>query len=79
MTHPFHPLRGRTFEAVSTGRGWAEERVWFVVGKERTRALPLSWTDMGPPDPYIEIGRGRSCFRVEDLLSLSSLIREMRK
>jgi hypothetical protein len=43
------------------------------------RSVPVSWTDIVPLDPYIEVGGGRSRFRVEDLLELARLLRGERK
>ena len=37
-------------------------------------SVPISWTDYRPPDPYLQIGQGRSRFRVEDLLALATLV-----
>lgn len=79
MTHPFHPLFGRQFIVVACRHGWAEERVWFHRGTKRTSAIPLSWTDLGPPDPYIIVGKARSPFRVEDLLLLTQLVTETKR
>ena len=38
------------------------------------RSLPVVWTDQAPIDPYISVGRGRSRFRVGDLLELTRLL-----
>jgi len=38
------------------------------------RSVPVNWTDIVPADPYLSIGRGRSSFRVEDLLALADLV-----
>ena len=32
--------------------------------------IQASWTDIDPPDPMVELGRGQSCFRLSDLLVL---------
>jgi hypothetical protein len=37
-------------------------------------SVPVGWTDAGPPDPYLSLGRGRSHFRVDDLLALADLV-----
>jgi hypothetical protein len=36
--------------------------------------VPVSWTDRQAPDPYLQVGRGRARFRVEDLLALAALV-----
>ena len=38
------------------------------------RSVPVSWTDFVPAEPYLSVGRGRSRFRVEDLLTLAELV-----
>jgi hypothetical protein len=53
---------------------WGEERVTFERPDGTLGSVPIGWTDMGPPDPYLSLGRGRSHFRVEDLLVLADLI-----
>jgi uncharacterized protein DUF5372 len=37
-------------------------------------SAPVNWTDAVPADPYLSVGRGRSSFRVEDLLALADLV-----
>jgi hypothetical protein len=36
--------------------------------------VPVNWTDFVAADPYLSVGRGRSRFRVEDLLALAELV-----
>ncbi|MDE0242423.1 MAG: DUF5372 family protein, partial [bacterium] len=74
VTHPFHPLTGRRFEAVETRVCWGEERVYFVGEDGRLRRMPVSWTSLEPPDPFVETSAGRSAFRVRDLLALCGLV-----
>jgi len=74
VTHPFHPLNGRRFEAVDIRRCWGEERVYFVGEDGRLQRLRVSWTSLEPPDPFVELSAGRSPFRVGDLLALSDLV-----
>ncbi len=38
------------------------------------RSVPVGWTDFVPADSYLSVGRGRSSFRVEDLLALAELV-----
>ena len=38
------------------------------------RSVPVNWTDFVPSDPYLSVGGGRSCFRVEDLVALADLV-----
>jgi len=54
---------------------WGEKRVTLEHPDGSFHSVPVGWTNAGPPDPYLEVGRGRSRFRVEDLLRLVDLMR----
>jgi hypothetical protein len=59
---------------------WGEHRVFYrEPGCELVRSLPAGWTDVDGPDPLVVMGEGRSYFRVEDLLVLAGLLRQLRK
>ncbi|OGR50904.1 MAG: hypothetical protein A3I11_06230 [Elusimicrobia bacterium RIFCSPLOWO2_02_FULL_39_32] len=76
MTHPFHPLRGESFRFVVSKPLWGEDRVTLQFADNTFNSVPLSWTDLAPKNPYLSLGKGRSRFRVEDLLLLSDLIKD---
>ena len=76
ITHPFHPLRGKSFRFVVSKRLWGEDRVTVQLPDGSVCSVPVSWTDLLPPDPYLIFGGGRSLFRVEDLVALAHLISE---
>lgn len=57
---------------------WAEDRVFFVADDGQLTSLPAGWTDVDPPDPFVAISAGRSAFRIDDLLSLASLLEGIR-
>jgi hypothetical protein len=54
---------------------WGEERVTLEHPDGSLHSVPVGWTDGRPPDPYLQVGRGRSRFRLEDLLRLVDLVR----
>jgi hypothetical protein len=57
---------------------WGEARVSFrVTGEARIRSVPVGWTDVEPPDPFLVLAAGRAFFRVEDLLALAALVEEL--
>jgi Family of unknown function (DUF5372) len=78
ITHPFHPLRGQAFRFVVAKQLWGEERVTIEHPAGTLWSVPVGWTDVAPADPYLSIGRGRSQFRVEDLVQLATLIASQR-
>ena len=56
-------------------RTWGAERVYYYDEQARLRSLPAAWTGVGPVDPYVVIGAGRSYFHIADLLELRRALR----
>jgi Family of unknown function (DUF5372) len=50
----------------------------YVRGDGRTRSLPVGWTNIAPEDPFVMVAAGRAPFRLEDLLALTALVRDIR-
>lgn len=74
MTHPFHPLYGKTFGLVTCRHNWGADRVYYHDERGELRSLPSAWTSVVAEDPVVTLGAGRSAFRVADLLELSRLL-----
>jgi hypothetical protein len=72
--HPFHPLYGQEFEQLSSREGLPEDRLYFEDHTGHATSIPKQFTDIGPIDLVTIMGRGRSLFRIEDLLELCLLI-----
>ena len=79
ITHPFHPLHNKELDIYTIKKPHGESRVYFYNMKSHMVSVPLSWTDIGPPDPFVKISAGRALFRVEDLLRLTILINEIKE
>ena len=79
VTHPFHPLYGQEYEIIECKQIQARDRVFFNQKDGSKGSLPLAWCDLRPPDPYLDIEGKHSPFRVEDLLKLSDIIKEVRR
>ena len=77
MIHPFHPLYQRKFRLVTYRFNWGEDRVYFNDADGRLASLPAAWTSAGPPDPFVVVADGRSAFRVQDLVELAVLLRQL--
>ena len=77
VTHPFHPLFDKEFELVGFFNRWKEECVQFSDVDGSQFSLPLDWTDAAGVDPFLRVSRGRSHFRVEELLRLADLMAAM--
>ena len=80
VVHPFHPLAGREFELLGYIQAWGQQQrvLYREAGSERTRSLPAAWTDVVGADPFLVLAEGRSLFRVQELLSLVLLVRQLR-
>jgi hypothetical protein len=50
----------------------------YVGPTGRTRSVPVGWTNIAPLDPFVSVAAGRAVFRLEDLLALTALIRDVR-
>jgi len=50
----------------------------YVRADGRTRSLPVGWTNVAPVDPFVRVAAGRAPFRLEDLLALTALLRDIR-
>jgi hypothetical protein len=74
ITHPFHPLRGKTFELIESRKTWGEDRVYFHDNNGELRRIPTAWTSVSTRGVFETISAGRSHFRLEDLLQLVTLI-----
>jgi hypothetical protein len=79
ITHPFHPLTGREFEALTRKEHGGEQRVCFVDKKGRQCEIPLRWTDLAPEDAIATLAAGKSWFRAADLLELARLVAALRR
>ena len=77
ITHPFHPLCGHTFPLLSQRFAWGEERVFFPDPQtHQVRSLPLVWTNLALPDPFLVVARGQAVLRWSDLQQLVQFLRQ---
>lgn len=78
VTHPFHPWFDQEFDAIECRHGWRENRVYFRDRDGHAASLPISWTSLAAPDPFLIMSAGNARFRPRDLLELVDLIQLMR-
>lgn len=76
VTHPFHPLRGQTFDLLAVRNNWGGDRVSYAGPDGRLRTLPVEWTDVLEPDLVVTVGAGRALFRTDQLRELRKLLDE---
>ena len=74
MTHPFHPLAGRSLELVKRRRYWGADLVIVFDAGGDVLSLPAAWTDAVALDPFVVFSAGRCPFHIDGLLELSSLV-----
>jgi hypothetical protein len=77
VTHPYHPLFGQKFKGLAYWVRGAEKRVYFRDVGRRIASIPLAFTSLAAPDPFLVVSAGRSHFRVGDLVELSRLIKSI--
>jgi hypothetical protein len=70
ITHPHHPLHGRTFELICRRHHWGEDRVVYTGEDGRLCTIASAFTDIDPLDVFRLISAGRAAFRTVDLLAL---------
>jgi hypothetical protein len=78
ITHLFHPEYGHEFDIVTFRQNWGDARVYVRGSRDELLSLPIAWTTMGVPAPFVVISAGRSLFQFEDLLELSRLLEQLR-
>jgi len=77
ITHPFHPLYGHTFPLLSQRFAWGEERVFFPDQEtHEVRSLPLAWTNLAFPDPFLVVAGGQAVLRWKDLQQLVQFLKQ---
>ena len=59
---------------VDQRRFGVDEYLYLEADDGRTHRLPIGWTSLGPVEPFIAVAKGRSLFRVEDLIRLAELV-----
>ena len=76
ITHPFHPLKGQTFEVLAVRNNWGGDRVSYLSPEGRLRTVPMEWADVCEADLATTIGAGRAVFRADFLRDLRRLVDE---
>jgi Family of unknown function (DUF5372) len=79
ITHPFHPWFDQEFKAIECRRSWREDKVFFRDLNGRSTSLPIAWTSLAVPDPFLVISNRKARFRPRDLLELVDLIDRIRQ
>ena len=77
ITHPFHPLRGRTVRIYDRVGGCKRAIVrYFADGPAGATlaSIPVSWTSLRRVDDFERVAAGRSLLRSDDLVELRELV-----
>ena len=65
---------GRHFGLVSSRWNWQQEWIYFHDDDGRLASVPIDWTSLSSPDPFLVLSNGRARFRPDDLVRLADLI-----
>lgn len=74
VTHPCHPLRGRSYPFHFRQTVAGVPMVSCVTGSQSLTAFPVTWTNYRTVDDFEQVSAGRSVFRVDDLQELRDLV-----
>jgi hypothetical protein len=66
------------FVLVTRKQAFGEDRVMYYDSKGKLRSMLTAWTSLAEPDLFTRAARGRSWFRVDDLLRLCAHIAELK-
>jgi len=55
---------------------WGLKRIYYYNANRKLESFPLSWTSLQDLDPFIICAEGRSHFRIQDLIELTSIFEE---
>ena len=77
VTHPFHPLNGKTLSCVGERNSRYGTRLLLRVDERNVCSVPRQWTDVEAPDPEIVLGKGRAVLRLADFLELADFVRRL--
>ena len=56
---------------------WGQWRVFYYTEDRQLAYFPADWTDVGEADAFVILSRGRAVARVEDMLRLATLVRQL--
>jgi hypothetical protein len=51
--------------------------VFYYTEDRQLAYFPADWTDVGEADAFVILSRGRAVARVEDMLRLATLVRQL--
>ena len=77
ITHPFHPLRGRSLRIYDRVGGSRRATLrYFADGPAGAilATIPISWTSLRRVDDFERVSSDRSLFRSDDLVELREVV-----
>ncbi len=78
VTHQFHPQNNKEFELVNYRKNWGHTYIDYYNESGEIDSIPLEWTDACEKDPFNELSKGCSIFRISELLRLIDLINDFK-
>lgn len=69
----------KEFSLAEHRKSWGRQYVDYFDDNGEVETIPLVWTDLGDVDPFNDASKGRSPFRVAELIRLVELINDLNK
>ncbi len=76
ITHPFHPLKGKTFTILKVRSVGGVETLVLQGTPRGTFAVPRDWTDHADPCPRNPVNQQLLIFDPRHLLALAEMIQQ---
>ena len=78
ITHPFHPLSGKSFPILKVRRVAGADRLSLRSSADGSLAIPLEWTDQASPSAFADLGIEPSILDFRCLLELVELVQQLK-
>ena len=79
ITHPFHPMKGKTFKFFERKIIWGDDRILYEKEPGHKASIPTNFTNISEEDPFIAVSNGRSHMTFDSMISLFEIIKAIGK
>lgn len=79
ITHPFHPMKGKTFGLIERKLVWCDDRILYLDKDSNLRLIQTNFTDIYEEGPFVAISNGRCDITFDSLVSLVNIIKAIKQ
>ncbi|MBF0298230.1 MAG: hypothetical protein HQK51_05895 [Oligoflexia bacterium] len=74
IIHPFHPHYKKEFILIEIRKNSVGDKIFYWESEKTIRNIPIEWTDLFPPDLFLQKAKSKSPLHPEYLLELVKII-----